>query len=137
MLLETAPVTFCPKQNLAAALQALPGRVGRLPPTGQRSGLQPPFPQLVYLETHPTYTYVRDVAEQWGKAVMLALNGLNITPVRPFWMCSVCHPDHRPAKCPFQHCKQEKCRGNAILRSADGSSYSILIPHHKTSANSK
>lgn len=125
------------KASPAMLMQALPTKIGRLAATGRSSGIRLPFPQLSYLETHPTHAAVRAAVEQWGKAFLLAMNAGNITPVRPYWLCSCIHPDHRPARCPFAHCKQKGCRGNAIVRSTDGQSYSLVVPHHKTSSNSR
>ncbi len=118
-------------------LQDLPKKLGGAPGPGAASGAALPFPQLSFFETHPGSSAVREVAVQWGKAVLMSLNGCNITPVRPSWLCTSFHPDFVPVRCPEPHCKAPGCRGNGFIRSADGKEYSLRVAHHKTSNNSK
>lgn len=118
-------------------MQELPGKLAGVRASGSASRRQPPFPELRFLETHPTAAPVLEATKQWGKAfVLTTTSGSNITPIRPSWVCTSSHPDHLPRKCPFNHCKLDGCKGNRIERSRDGS-YTMVIEHHKTSGNSR
>lgn len=115
-------------------VQELPAQVGNARATGTLSGKPLLFPQLSYMETHPTHSAVRAVARQWCMATMFAMWYGHITPGRPFaHICQLSHPDLLPQQCPTRHCRMEGCQGNAILRSADGEQYTLHIPHFKTS----
>lgn len=110
--------------------------MGEAPATAERRSASLLFPELAYFETHPDHPAVQRAARQWGKGTMLCCWMAHLTPWRPEWFASVCHPDHWPARCPLAHCQVPGCRGNGVRRSADGQQYSLVIPHHKTSDNS-
>ena len=58
------------------------------------------------------------------------------TPGRPFsHICTLSRPGHLPEQCPFSHCRVEGCRANQIECAADGASYTLHVPHSKTSAS--
>lgn len=116
--------------------QGLPDAVGTAPPTAQQRSSSFPFPELRFLETHPTHPAVQAAARQWGKAFQLSCWLGHMTPWRAEWFAELVHPDHWPERCPFGECRRLGCRGDGVRRSADGLTYHLVVEHHKTSDNS-
>lgn len=117
-------------------MQELATLIGNSPATAALDGRALPFPQLSFFQTHPTHPDVVAAARQLGMAVMQCVYYGHNTPGRPFsHISSLLHPSHLPEVCPFSHCKVDGCKGNHIERSADGSRFTLHVPHSKTSAS--
>ena len=117
-------------------MQELPTLIGTTPPTAALSGRPLTFPQLSYLETHPSHPAVVAVARQLAMTSLQSTWYGHCTPGRPFsHICTLQHPSHLPEKCPFSHCMVEGCLGNHLQCSADGGTYTLHVPHSKTSAS--
>ena len=118
-----------------APLQGLPAKIGSSRATAAASGKPLHFPELAFLETHPTHEASISVGVLWCKATMLASFYGHVTPHRPSWLVSLTHPDHLSGRCGAAQCRQQGCSGNRLERAADGN-YTLVVPHHKTSTTS-